>query len=139
MGDYADQFKLAMSNWNNMYGTHSTEYVPSPMLQNNNMYSWDSSVWGSYNPIFGNTQSNQPKKELTEKEKREIHRKEIAEKTNKQELIEKERRELMNAIDREATKIKNSYIIVPYTTPFAIMYLATEGLYAEIASSRSGT
>ncbi len=30
------------------------------------------------------------------------------------------------------------YINVPTTTPFAIMYLATEGLYAEIASSRTG-
>lgn len=30
------------------------------------------------------------------------------------------------------------YISVPETTPFAIMYLATEGLYAEIASSKSG-
>ncbi|HZJ77840.1 MAG TPA: DNA recombination protein RmuC [Clostridia bacterium] len=30
------------------------------------------------------------------------------------------------------------YINVPATTPFAIMYLATEGLYAEIASSRQG-
>ena len=29
------------------------------------------------------------------------------------------------------------YINVPTTTPFAIMYLATEGLYAEIASSRN--
>ena len=30
------------------------------------------------------------------------------------------------------------YIQVPQTTPFAILYLATEGLYAEILSSRSG-
>lgn len=30
------------------------------------------------------------------------------------------------------------YIAPPQTTPFAIMYLATEGLYAEIASSKSG-
>ncbi len=30
------------------------------------------------------------------------------------------------------------YINVPLTTPYAIMYLATEGLYAEIVSSRSG-
>ncbi len=30
------------------------------------------------------------------------------------------------------------YINVPTTTPYAILYLATEGLYAEIASSRSG-
>ncbi len=35
-------------------------------------------------------------------------------------------------------KTITKYINVPVTTPFAIMYLATEGLYAEIASSRSG-
>lgn len=37
-----------------------------------------------------------------------------------------------------AAKSITKYINVPVTTPFAIMYLATEGLYAEIASSRSG-
>lgn len=37
----------------------------------------------------------------------------------------------------EAKQI-TKYISVPKTTPFAIMYLATEGLYAEIASSRTG-
>ena len=35
-------------------------------------------------------------------------------------------------------KTEAKYINVPVTTPFAIMYLATEGLYAEIASSRTG-
>ena len=35
-------------------------------------------------------------------------------------------------------KTITKYINVPKTTPFAIMYLATEGLYAEIASSRTG-
>ena len=35
---------------------------------------------------------------------------------------------------REITK----YINIPQTTPFAIMYLATEGLYAEVASSKTG-
>lgn len=30
------------------------------------------------------------------------------------------------------------YINVPTTTPFAIMYLATEGLYAEVVSSKNG-
>ena len=30
------------------------------------------------------------------------------------------------------------YISVPNTTPFAILYLATEGLYAEIMSSKTG-
>lgn len=35
-------------------------------------------------------------------------------------------------------KTITKYINVPFTTPFAIMYLATEGLYAEITFSRSG-
>ena len=34
-------------------------------------------------------------------------------------------------------KTVSKYINVPTTTPFAILYLATEGLYAEIASSRN--
>ncbi len=37
----------------------------------------------------------------------------------------------------EARSIRK-YISVPKTTPFAIMYLASEGLYAEIASSPNG-
>ena len=41
---------------------------------------------------------------------------------------------LEDAIIREARSIKK-YISVPKTTPFAIMYLASEGLYAEIAQS----
>ncbi len=35
-------------------------------------------------------------------------------------------------------KTVSKYINVPLTTPYAIMYLATEGLYAEIEASRSG-
>ena len=35
-------------------------------------------------------------------------------------------------------KAVSKYIQVPRTTPFAILYLATEGLYAEIAASRTG-
>lgn len=38
----------------------------------------------------------------------------------------------------DEAKAVAKYISVPETTPFAIMYLATEGLYAEIASSKSG-
>ncbi|MBR1531019.1 MAG: DNA recombination protein RmuC, partial [Eubacterium sp.] len=40
-------------------------------------------------------------------------------------------------IKAEAKDI-TKYIDVPNTTPFAIMYLATEGLYAEVMSSKSG-
>lgn len=47
------------------------------------------------------------------------------------------RKELENRVLGEAKSIAK-YIHVPNTTPFAIMYLATEGLYAEIASSRTG-
>ncbi len=39
---------------------------------------------------------------------------------------------------REEAKKINKYIVVPQTTPYAIMYLPTEGLYAEIASSPDG-
>ena len=41
---------------------------------------------------------------------------------------------LEDRVIQEARSIKK-YISVPKTTPFAIMYLASEGLYAEIASS----
>ncbi len=47
------------------------------------------------------------------------------------------RNELEKRVVSEAKSIAK-YIHVPDTTPFAIMYLATEGLYAEIASSRTG-
>lgn len=47
------------------------------------------------------------------------------------------RKALEQSVTLKAKEI-TKYINVPRTTPFAIMYLATEGLYAEIASSRSG-
>lgn len=46
------------------------------------------------------------------------------------------RKALYDRVLAEAKTIKK-YINVPSTTPFAIMYLATEGLYAEITSSSS--
>lgn len=39
---------------------------------------------------------------------------------------------------RDEAKMVRQYIAPPHTTPFAILYLATEGLYAEIMSSRNG-
>lgn len=51
--------------------------------------------------------------------------------------VKQARKELENRVLGEAKSI-SKYIHVPDTTPFAIMYLATEGLYAEIASSRTG-
>lgn len=47
------------------------------------------------------------------------------------------RKALEDRVLSEAKDIKK-YIVVPKTTPFAILYLATEGLYAEIASSKNG-
>lgn len=51
--------------------------------------------------------------------------------------VRQARKELEARVYSEAKLIKK-YINVPKTTPFAIMYLATEGLYAEIVSSQSG-
>lgn len=53
------------------------------------------------------------------------------------EELEKAKKSLEATIKEEAKHIKN-YISTPETTPFAILYLATEGLYAEITSSKSG-
>lgn len=39
---------------------------------------------------------------------------------------------------RDEAKLIKNYISSPETTPFAIMYLATEGLYAEITGSKTG-
>ena len=53
------------------------------------------------------------------------------------EALEKAKKALETRIKDEAKLIKQ-YISSPETTPFAIMYLATEGLYAEITASRTG-
>ncbi len=47
------------------------------------------------------------------------------------------RKALEERVIQEARSIRK-YISVPKTTPFGIMYLASEGLYAEVASSPSG-
>ena len=47
------------------------------------------------------------------------------------------RKALETVVLHEARAV-SKYIRVPDTTPFAILYLATEGLYAEILSARSG-
>ena len=51
--------------------------------------------------------------------------------------LETARKALETRIKGEAKSIKQ-YISLPETTPFAIMYLATEGLYAEVMSSKNG-
>lgn len=51
--------------------------------------------------------------------------------------LEAARKALEARIKDEAKQI-NAYINEPLTTPFAIMYLATEGLYAEVTSSKNG-
>ncbi len=53
------------------------------------------------------------------------------------EELEKAKKALEQRVREEGRAIKN-YISTPETTPFAIMYLATEGLYAEIMSSKTG-
>ena len=47
------------------------------------------------------------------------------------------RKALEDRVYAEAKEV-TKYICVPKTTPFAVLYLATEGLYAEIISSKSG-
>lgn len=47
-------------------------------------------------------------------------------------------RKALEARVREFGRDIKKYISLPHTTPFAVMYLATEGLYAEIISSKSG-
>ena len=51
--------------------------------------------------------------------------------------VEIERKSLETTVLNQAKEVKK-YINEPDTTPFAIMYLATEGLYSEIISSRNG-
>ncbi len=50
--------------------------------------------------------------------------------------LEQARKALEATVKNEARMIKQ-YISVPETTPFAIMYLATEGLYAEVMGSKN--
>lgn len=52
--------------------------------------------------------------------------------------VESCRRFLISEIDKQATKIKDSYICVPYTTNFAVMYLPTEGMYMEAVTDPDG-
>lgn len=59
-----------------------------------------------------------------------------ADEANEAEVL-RTRKALEDRVLLEARSI-SKYINEPVTTPYAIMYLATEGLYAEIASSSSG-
>lgn len=52
--------------------------------------------------------------------------------------LEAARKALEARVLAEAKDVNSKYICVPQTTPFAVLYLATEGLYAEIASSQTG-
>lgn len=51
--------------------------------------------------------------------------------------VEASRKALEASVLAQAKKVKK-YINEPITTPFAIMYLATEGLYSEILNSKNG-
>ena len=53
------------------------------------------------------------------------------------EALSKAKKALEQRVKDEAKLVKQ-YVSTPETTPFAIMYLATEGLYAEIMSSQNG-
>ncbi|MCF0231866.1 MAG: DNA recombination protein RmuC [Enterococcus sp.] len=50
------------------------------------------------------------------------------------EAVDQARKDLAFALKTQARAI-NKYIHLPETTPYAIMYLATEGLYSEVASN----
>ena len=52
--------------------------------------------------------------------------------TADQTLIEKSQKALEKRVKDEAKQIQTKYICAPQTTDFAILYLATEGLYSEI-------
>lgn len=47
-------------------------------------------------------------------------------------LVEQAGRQLESAIKTEAKRIRDKYICPPHTTDFAVMFLPTEGLYAEV-------
>ena len=51
--------------------------------------------------------------------------------------LERAKKALEQRVKEEA-RLVCRYISTPQTTPFAILYLATEGLYAEITSSKTG-
>ena len=55
------------------------------------------------------------------------------------EKIEIARKSLVEEVKREARSICAKYIKVPLTTNFAVMYVPTEGLYAEIAKDSALT
>ena len=58
----------------------------------------------------------------------------VSEDGDKEEL-EKAQKNLEKRIKEEAKKIHEKYIMPPVTTDFAVMYLALEGLYAEIVKN----
>lgn len=55
-----------------------------------------------------------------------------AEEKGEKDLMEEARKALVNRIKGEAQDIKNKYIDPPNTTDFAILFLPTESLYAEV-------
>lgn len=55
-----------------------------------------------------------------------------AKETGDRDLIERAYKDLETIIKSEARDIENKYVEVPYTTNFGIMFLPSEGLYAEV-------
>ncbi|MBI4386205.1 MAG: DNA recombination protein RmuC [Elusimicrobia bacterium] len=50
--------------------------------------------------------------------------------------LEKSTRDLVDSVKREARRIREKYLNPPKTTDFGIMYLPSEGLYAEVVQIR---
>ncbi|MFW6303971.1 MAG: DNA recombination protein RmuC [Candidatus Sumerlaeota bacterium] len=48
------------------------------------------------------------------------------------EAVEKAAKELEKAVQKMAREVREKYVEPPYTTDFALLYLPTEGLYAEV-------
>ena len=56
--------------------------------------------------------------------------------TGDKSLISARKKELTDAVKKCARDISEKYIAPPYTTPFAVMFLPFEGLYAEVVNTR---
>ena len=62
----------------------------------------------------------------------DYHRLRDAQEKSDADLAEKFAKSLASAIKRQAKAIREKYVDPPRTTDFAVMYLATEGLFAEV-------
>ncbi len=65
--------------------------------------------------------------------KEQYERMQEAQDTADADALDKARNDLFRQIKLEAKTINEKYVAPPYTTDFAVMFLPTEGLYAEVA------